>query len=217
MWIDITVPMDESYPCWPGDLVFKETVTSVIGEYGATCNMSTIAMSSHFGTHLDAPFHFVKNGKTIDEIDVDLLVGRCTVIAVENERLVEACHVKPLIEHGIRRLLIKTDNSKRDFRGEFRKDFVGISVTGTTGVRESISLELEELVMRVKAETSKPVAVGFGIAKPEHAACIARFADGVIVGSALVEQLEGVSTNEERLAVAHSFVVSLRAAMNSAL
>lgn len=128
MWIDITIPMDESYPCWPGDLAFKETVTSVIGEYGATCNLSTIAMSSHFGTHLDAPFHFVKNGKTIDEIDLDLLIGRCMVIAVENERLVEACHVKPLIEPGIRRLLIKTDNSKRDFRGEFRKDFVGISV-----------------------------------------------------------------------------------------
>lgn len=120
--------MHESYPSWPGDLPFKETITSVIGENGATCNLSTIAMSSHFGTHVDAPFHFIKDGKTIDEMDLDLLIGECTVISVENVRLVEACHVRPLVKPGTKRLLIKTDNSGRDFRGEFRKDYVGISV-----------------------------------------------------------------------------------------
>lgn len=90
-----------------------------------------------------------------------------------------------------------------------------VSVTGTTGVRDSVSDDLEEFIKRVKAKTSKPVAVGFGVAKPEHVAHIVNFADGVIVGSALVEQLEEVSTSEERLAVAHSFVTNLRAAMDS--
>lgn len=90
-----------------------------------------------------------------------------------------------------------------------------VSVTGTTGARNSMPGDLERFIMRVRAKTSKPIAVGFGIARPEHAADIARFADGIIVGSALVEQLEEAATNQERLAVAHSFVENLRVAMDS--
>ena len=60
-----------------------------------------------------------------------------------------------------------------------------VSVTGTTGEREAVALD--EIVGRAKAHTSVPVAVGFGIATPEHADAAARAgADGVIVGSRLV-------------------------------
>jgi tryptophan synthase alpha chain len=90
-----------------------------------------------------------------------------------------------------------------------------VSVTGTTGARDNISSELEEFVMRVKGKTNKPVAVGFGVAKPDHAARIVGFADGVIVGSALVEQLEKAASNEEKLTAAYSFICSLRAAIDS--
>ncbi|MEK7465942.1 MAG: tryptophan synthase subunit alpha [Planctomycetota bacterium] len=61
-----------------------------------------------------------------------------------------------------------------------------VSVAGVTGARKDLPPGLEAFVKRVKRETPRPVCVGFGIATPEHAAAVGRFADGVIVGSAIV-------------------------------
>jgi len=58
-----------------------------------------------------------------------------------------------------------------------------------TGVREQVPPDLERQVARVKAATPLPVAIGFGIGSAAQAAAAARVADGVIVGSALVEAL----------------------------
>src|SRR5207244_11746208 len=61
-----------------------------------------------------------------------------------------------------------------------------VSLTGTTGERAELPPELGETVERVRASTELPVAVGFGIARPEQARQVAEIADGVIVGSRLV-------------------------------
>jgi tryptophan synthase alpha chain len=61
-----------------------------------------------------------------------------------------------------------------------------VSLTGTTGERTSLPPELERTVARVRAATTVPVAVGFGISTPEQAAAVGEVADGVIVGSRLV-------------------------------
>lgn len=63
-----------------------------------------------------------------------------------------------------------------------------VSTTGVTGERSELPAELEQLVDRVKASTSLPVAVGFGVSTPAQAAVVARLADGVVVGSALVRR-----------------------------
>jgi tryptophan synthase alpha chain len=66
-----------------------------------------------------------------------------------------------------------------------------VSVTGITGVRDDIPPKLPDLVRRVKARSKIPVAVGFGISRPEHVRALhAAGADGVIVGSALVGLIE---------------------------
>jgi tryptophan synthase alpha chain len=63
-----------------------------------------------------------------------------------------------------------------------------VGALGTTGVRESVSEEASDLVRRVKCMASLPVAVGFGISKPEHAAALKEAgADGIIVGSAIAD------------------------------
>lgn len=69
-----------------------------------------------------------------------------------------------------------------------------VSRTGVTGARQELAAGLEREVAELRAATSVPVAVGFGISTPEQAAVVARVADGVVVGSALVEALgrEGV-------------------------
>jgi tryptophan synthase alpha chain len=78
---------------------------------------------------------------------------------------------------------------------------------GVTGLRTSLATGIEELVGRVRAHTDLPVCVGIGVSNAEQAATVARFADGVIVGTALVRRLgedgvEGVRALTAELAAA---------------
>jgi tryptophan synthase alpha chain len=71
--------------------------------------------------------------------------------------------------------------------GSAARGFVyAVSLAGTTGERDALPPELPQLVERVRAATSVPVAVGFGISKPDQAAAVGELADGVIVGSRVV-------------------------------
>ena len=73
--------------------------------------------------------------------------------------------------------------------GQMSRGFVYcVSTTGVTGERAQLPTELSELVARVKASTTLPVAVGFGVSTPEQATVVAGAADGVVVGSALVRR-----------------------------
>jgi tryptophan synthase alpha chain len=65
-----------------------------------------------------------------------------------------------------------------------------VSLTGVTGARSKISGGLASLIDRVRQQTAKPLAVGFGVSTPEQAAEVSRLADGVIVGSALVRVVD---------------------------
>lgn len=65
-----------------------------------------------------------------------------------------------------------------------------VSVTGVTGVKEADAAAVAPAVERLRAASGLPVAVGFGVKTPERAAAVARVADAVVVGSALVERIE---------------------------
>ena len=85
-----------------------------------------------------------------------------------------------------------------------------VSVTGITGVRQSVMEGLGDLIARVRAHTTTPVCVGFGIGTPEQASAVGAMADGVIVGSACVKAI-GDSTNP--IATATEFARSFQAAL----
>jgi len=65
-----------------------------------------------------------------------------------------------------------------------------VSLTGVTGMRKRLPLNLAQYISRVKAITSKPICVGFGISNPYQAKKVAELADGVIVGSALIHLIK---------------------------
>ncbi len=73
-----------------------------------------------------------------------------------------------------------------------------VSRTGVTGKRQQISQDAQQLVKRIRRHTKLPVAVGFGISTPEQFAEIGKFADAGVVGSALVEIIEGNPGKEAR-------------------
>ncbi len=85
-----------------------------------------------------------------------------------------------------------------------------VSLTGVTGARANLPADLGEFVARARAVAHTPVAVGFGIAGPDQAAAVARLADGVIVGSALIK---AAAEALEPVVAARNFVQMLKAAI----
>ena len=89
-----------------------------------------------------------------------------------------------------------------------------VSVAGITGKQQAAQASIEDAVARLKAATTLPVAVGFGVRTPEQAAAIARVADGVVVGSAIVE-LVGKHGGDAPEPV-RAYIASLSAAIHAA-
>jgi tryptophan synthase alpha chain len=85
-----------------------------------------------------------------------------------------------------------------------------ISRAGVTGARTELPPELPQQVAALRAEAGVPVAVGFGISTPEHAAAVARVANGVVVGSALIDAIENDGADGAR-----RFLRELRSAMDA--
>lgn len=85
-----------------------------------------------------------------------------------------------------------------------------VSVTGVTGAHEPVATDLSAFVERVRQMTDLPLSVGFGINRPEQAVEVARIADGIIVGSALI-RAGSSGTTDERIAAVRELAVSLRA------
>ncbi len=89
-----------------------------------------------------------------------------------------------------------------------------VTVTGVTGARKNLPRELEMGVRQLKGMTDKPVAVGFGISTPQQAGELRRFADGVIVGSAITKIVEESSQNGGLIERVGTFISSLAGAVH---
>jgi len=111
-------------------------------------------------------------------------------------------------------LLAPTSNATRiRMVSELAHGFIYlVSLVGTTGARGQVAGDLAELVDRVRAETDKPLAVGFGISTPDQAARVAGLADGVIVGSALIEAIGAAEIPDD---AARKFIAALRSGVDA--
>jgi tryptophan synthase alpha chain len=97
--------------------------------------------------------------------------------------------------------------------GKTRGFLYFVSLTGITGARAALAADLEANVRRARAAGPLPVCVGFGISTPEQARTVGAYADGVVVGSALVNLVERAKTPDEAV----DSVAQLAAAMKAAL
>jgi tryptophan synthase alpha chain len=86
-----------------------------------------------------------------------------------------------------------------------------VSVTGVTGARATLHADLRDFVQRLRDQTDVKIAVGFGIAGPEQAVKVSDYADGIIVGSALIDAVNGAS---DKVAAAQAFVKDLQASLS---
>jgi len=88
-----------------------------------------------------------------------------------------------------------------------------ISLMGVTGARESLARTIKEKVREIKSITNKPIVVGFGVSRPEHAKEVSRYADGVVVGSAVVKLIEKYGKQKRVFKEVGDFVKGLKMAM----
>jgi arylformamidase len=130
---DISLTIFPGMTVWPDDPQVELERMSKL-EDGRNSNGSRMAMSVHTGTHVDAPFHFLKDGSTVEKMPLKVLIGRAYVIHLSDD--VDLITPKELEDAEIpprtRRVLIRTRNSKiwqKDLR-TFHKDYVGISGEG---------------------------------------------------------------------------------------
>ena len=126
---DISLTISPTLPTWPGDPdVDLERVSKI--EEGANANVSRVCMGVHTGTHVDAPYHFLPEGASVEQLDLSQLTGRAYVLHLPDADRISAAVLEGAgIPPRTRRVLFKTRNSRlwaEDASG-FHSDFVGIT------------------------------------------------------------------------------------------
>ena len=107
--IDITLPFSERLPVWPGDAPVQIHRTTDVA------TVSELRLSSHVGTHLDAPAHFLPQGRTVEQLRLETLIGPAWLADVGDASPVTAQVLDQAgIPAGVERLLLKTMNSTAD-------------------------------------------------------------------------------------------------------
>ena len=107
---DISLTLSPSLPVWPGDPAIELTQSKGI-DGGEICNLTRMNISCHTGTHVDAPYHFINDGKTVEALDLHVLNGPAEVIAFPDS--VDEITADHLVDvPPCERILFKTRSSK---------------------------------------------------------------------------------------------------------
>ncbi len=129
---DVSLTISNDLPVWPGDQPV-DLKRNLDMQHGNVCTLSQMTCTVHVGTHLDAPAHFIKDGRGIDTLDLSKLIGPCHVADLRTSTTINADTLEQAnIPNGTRRLLIRTRNSDYWARGDkaFHTDFVAIEPGG---------------------------------------------------------------------------------------
>ena len=125
-YYDISLNLSSETVRWvtsqPFELVGRRRMSR--GDYN---NSSALNMSAHSGTHVDAPFHFVPDGATIESLPLEIFIGPALVQAVDAGRYITKEHVGAMNLKGESRVLFKTRNSQLLHQPNYDPDFVAFS------------------------------------------------------------------------------------------
>lgn len=125
-FIDISVAHSRQLPVWPGGFGFKAYTLQKI-EDGFDANVTRLDFDVHTGTHIDAPLHFVPNGATTNDIEVNKLIGNALVLVFSGTVIKQEDLEQKNIPAGTSKILLKTNNSSNGwFKKPFDTNFVAI-------------------------------------------------------------------------------------------
>jgi len=129
---DVSISISEDLPVWPGDPGISVKQHKSIAR-GDQSNVTHLELGVHSGTHIDAPFHFEPEGASVDQIPLEVLIGKCRVFDITHvKESIDRPDLEKLNLHGVVRALFKTKNSEWWARGEreFQKNYIYLTEEG---------------------------------------------------------------------------------------
>lgn len=135
--IDITFPISKKTPKWPGSVGFEYKWQMEIPN--DTNNLSSFSIDSHLGTHLDAPLHFIEGGRSIENLELEKLLGDVFVLEIYNIKSITDLDLENAsIPKDCNKLILKTDNQLywKEKLTEFQEDFSSIDASGAKWIVE---------------------------------------------------------------------------------
>ena len=140
---------DISLTVTPGMVTWENAEASLTLDWASRigadspANVSRMTGGMHTGTHLDAPLHFVEDGRGVEELDLEVLIGPAQVVEVfAREQITDVDMERAGLAAGVKRVLFKTDNTQRGLLQDpiFHRDYVGVAPSAaqwlvTRGVR----------------------------------------------------------------------------------
>lgn len=168
---------------------------------------------------VDVPLAFMGYFNPIFSFGVDRFAEKCAEVGVdglivpdlpvgESSEMLSAC-----CRNGRDLIFMLAPTSTDELIGATVQQASGfiycVSLTGTTGARASLSEGLGAFISRVRSQTDLPLAVGFGISQSEHVSAVSKFAEAVVVGSAVIDRL-GSTPRERQPEVMRDFIRYLR-------
>jgi len=125
---DITRTITPDLPVWPGDTPVSIEATMTISQ-GDIANVSRVVFTTHLGTHVDAPYHFVNDGLTLEKIPLEIYIGPVTVVTVhKKEGPLYPADFPQINWATVKRLIIHSSASHKPL-DYFNKDYVYPSPT----------------------------------------------------------------------------------------
>ena len=122
---DVTVPLTPGLACYPGDPPFALESVQRLGE--SPYALSRLVLSTHTGTHVDAPAHFVPGGATVDQLPLEILMGKARVVEVLARERIQREDLESLDLRDDLRVLLKTRMSGQLHRSAYQQDHVYLS------------------------------------------------------------------------------------------
>jgi arylformamidase len=128
---DVTVPLSASAPVYPGDPRFEMDFTHRMAS-GAPYNLARFSLGAHAGTHVDAPFHFLPEGATVDDLPLEILMGKARVVEIPSRERIRREDLEAVDLRNDLRILLKTRMSGQLRVPEFQEDFVHLTGDGAS-------------------------------------------------------------------------------------
>jgi arylformamidase len=123
---DVTVPLAPGMLAYPGDPPFGIEAITRAGD--APYGLSRMAMTTHSGTHVDAPAHFLAGGTTVDRLPLEILLGKARVVELSSRERVERADLEALDLRDDLRVLLKTRMSGQMLKPGFQEDHLYLTV-----------------------------------------------------------------------------------------
>lgn len=120
---DVTAPLSSEVPTYPGDPRFEIQTLHRIEE-GSPYNLTRISFGSHSGTHVDAPSHFLGHGASVDQLPLEILLGKARVVELTVSEKIEREDLEALDLRDDLRVLFKTRMSGQMRQPSFQQDYI---------------------------------------------------------------------------------------------